>query len=191
VEKGERIGLPRGARVTLEMALLADGVPADDVYSVLATEEGVTRALNRLDTIKTSIAWGAGMTAFGRGEVGIAMGLTADVQAAKVPALFPVSFYEADVLAVPRGTAKKDMAMEYLRFATASAPLAEMVRFAPYMPPRRSSMALVEKLPASPTRDFVVSQKGMMDKSFAIDDAWWAEHGAPLEARFRAWMDAP
>jgi hypothetical protein len=65
-----------------------------------------------------------------------------------------------------------------------------MVKFAPYMPPRKSSMGLVEKLPASPTRDFVVSQKGMIETSFAIDDAFWAEHGTALEARFRAWADA-
>ena len=50
---------------------------------------------------------------------------------------------------------------------------------------------LVEKLPASPLRDFVATQKGPMETAFAIDDTWWAEHGAALESRFRAWADAP
>ena len=79
---------------------------------------------------------------------------------------------------------------DYLRYATGSAPLAGMTRFAPFMPPRRSSLPLVEKLPPSPTRDFVLSQKGRLDGSFAVDSAWWHEHGAALEARFRAWMAA-
>ena len=188
--KSEKIGLPRSAKATLEMALLADGAAPDQVYALLATEDGVTRAFARLDAIKPNIVWGAGIAALNRGDVSIATALTGDVQAAAGAALFPVQFYEADVLAVPKGTAKKEMALDYLRFATSSAPLAGMVRFAPYMPPRKSAMALVEKLPASATRDFVAAQKGMLEKSFAIDDAWWAGHGAVLEARFRAWADA-
>jgi putative spermidine/putrescine transport system substrate-binding protein len=171
------------------MALLADGAAPQQVYALLAREDGVARAFARLDAIKPNIVWGAGLAALNRGDVAIATALTADVQAAGASP-FPVQFYEADVLAVPRGTAKKDMALDYLRFATGSRPLADMVKFAPYMPPRKSSLALVEKLPPSPTRDFVRSQKGMLEKSFAIDDAWWAEHGAVLEARFRAWADA-
>jgi putative spermidine/putrescine transport system substrate-binding protein len=190
VASGEKIGLPRHAKVTLEMALLADGAKPDQVYALLATEAGVARAFARLDTIKPNIVWGAGIPALARGDVAIAAALTAEVQAAPDATPFPVQFYEADVLAVPRGTARKDLALDYLRFATGSAPLAEMVKFAPYMPPRKSSMGLVEKLPASPTRDFVVSQKGMIETSFAIDDAFWAEHGTALEARFRAWADA-
>src|SRR6185369_13595468 len=41
----------------LEWALLADGVPAADVYKVLATPEGVDRAFKKLDTIKKDIVW--------------------------------------------------------------------------------------------------------------------------------------
>ena len=36
----------------LEWALIADGVPADQVYDVLSTPEGVNRAFAKLDTIK-------------------------------------------------------------------------------------------------------------------------------------------
>lgn len=37
-------GLRKGAKYALEFALMADGVAADEVYSVLATPEGVDRA---------------------------------------------------------------------------------------------------------------------------------------------------
>ena len=41
----------------LEWALIADGVPAGEVYDVLSTEEGVQRAFKKLDTIKDSVIW--------------------------------------------------------------------------------------------------------------------------------------
>jgi putative spermidine/putrescine transport system substrate-binding protein len=42
----------KGAKANLEMALMADGVPAAEVYSVLETPEGVDRAFSVLDKIK-------------------------------------------------------------------------------------------------------------------------------------------
>jgi len=43
--------LPRAARGTLEIALLADGVARNEVYAALATPEGVDRALAALDQL--------------------------------------------------------------------------------------------------------------------------------------------
>lgn len=196
VAQGKKLALQRGAKINLEMALLADGVKPDAVYAALATEAGVARAFARLDTVKRNIVWWSGAdeaaTLLRTGRADIATMLTAQVEAS-TPSLTVSSmqFTEADVLGVPKGDPKKDRAMDYIRFATASQPLANMVRFAPYTPPRRSSLPLVEKLPASPMRDFVLSQGGTMANSFAIDDVWWATHGAALEARFRAWVNAP
>lgn len=50
-------GLRRGAKFTLEFALLADGVDNKDLYTLLGTEEGVKRAFKKLDEIKSSIQW--------------------------------------------------------------------------------------------------------------------------------------
>jgi putative spermidine/putrescine transport system substrate-binding protein len=41
----------------MEWALICDGVPIDDVYDVLETEEGVARAFAKLDTIKDDVVW--------------------------------------------------------------------------------------------------------------------------------------
>ena len=56
VEKfpGKR-AMRKGPKYTLEFALMADGVAPKDVYSVLATREGVERAFNKLDEIKPHI----------------------------------------------------------------------------------------------------------------------------------------
>jgi putative spermidine/putrescine transport system substrate-binding protein len=45
------------ARSNLEWALLCDGVAKEDLYDVLSTEEGVDRALAKLDTIKDEVIW--------------------------------------------------------------------------------------------------------------------------------------
>jgi putative spermidine/putrescine transport system substrate-binding protein len=50
-----------GAKWNLEIALIADGVPAKDVYKVLRTPEGVERAFKKLDTIKPDLVfWKSG-----------------------------------------------------------------------------------------------------------------------------------
>jgi putative spermidine/putrescine transport system substrate-binding protein len=186
------IGLQKTAKVNLEMALLADGVAPKDVYPLLETDAGVARAFARLDAIKAHIIWSADAVALlRRGQIRFATALTAPVQADGIAglSLSPYQFTEADVLGVPKGDPKAKMAMDYIRFATGSAPLAGMVKFAPYMPPRRSALKLVAALPQSPTRDFVLAQKAMTENFFAIDDGWWAAHGEALEARFRAWAN--
>ena len=50
-------GLRHSAKYTLEIALLADGVDAKDVYSTLATEAGVRRAFRKLDQIRKDTVW--------------------------------------------------------------------------------------------------------------------------------------
>lgn len=50
-------GLKKGAKATLELALMGDGVAAADVYKVLSTPEGVDRAFAKLDTIKKDVVW--------------------------------------------------------------------------------------------------------------------------------------
>ena len=187
--KGGKIALQRGAKINLEMALLADGVTPDQVYPLLATDAGVARAFAKLDTIKPNIIWtdsAQAVAALQNGRAQIATALTAEVQAAGLKPLAP-QFYEADVLAMPKGGMKKEMALDYVRYTTGTIPLANMVKFAPYAPPRRSSRAVVAALPPGPARDFVAGQSDALDHSFAIDDSWWDAHGAALEARFRAW----
>lgn len=57
---------PRSLRArpeyNLEFALLADGVPKDEIYDVLSTEEGIDRAFAKLDEIKPHIPvwWDSG-----------------------------------------------------------------------------------------------------------------------------------
>ena len=49
--------LRKRPQVNLEWALLADGVASDEVYDVLATEEGQARAFAKLDSIRDDLVW--------------------------------------------------------------------------------------------------------------------------------------
>ncbi len=54
-------GLYAGAEGTLEIALMADGIPNEDIYDVLRRPSGVERALAKLDTIRPSLVfWRSG-----------------------------------------------------------------------------------------------------------------------------------
>nr|WP_255673922.1 extracellular solute-binding protein [Komagataeibacter sp. FNDCF1] len=50
-------GLRRDPRTTLEIALMADGVPPQDIYAQLATDAGVDRAFRKLSQLRPYITW--------------------------------------------------------------------------------------------------------------------------------------
>lgn len=52
-----RRSLRKDPRTTLEIALLADGVPPDALYRVLDTRDGVERAFHKLDQLRPYIVW--------------------------------------------------------------------------------------------------------------------------------------
>ena len=52
-----RRGMRRKPMGNMEFALMADGVPPEEVYAVLDTPEGIERAFRKLDTIKDQIVW--------------------------------------------------------------------------------------------------------------------------------------
>ena len=96
---------------------------------------------------------------------------------------------DCEVLAVPRGAPKKQMALDYIAYATGSTPLAAMAGWVPYGPARRSALPLVginpdlkiAMAPHLPTAHFATA--------FAVDDGWWLEHGGAVAARWQGFVD--
>ena len=52
-----RRGMRRVPQVNLEFALIADGVPLDEVYATMETPQGLDRAFAKLETIKDEVVW--------------------------------------------------------------------------------------------------------------------------------------
>ena len=185
------------AKFNLEMALLADGVRPSNVYSLLATRAGVRRALAKLATIKDSIVWWTQTSEpadmLGQGRVALATVLNGDAYDAlsrNIGVIWDRQLYELDVFGVPRGDQRRQRAMDFIRFATRSSPLARAAEWVPYGPARRSSLKLVGKNPefGIAMEPYLPTAPENFATAFAVDDTWWLEHGAVIDAQWQAWL---
>lgn len=194
-----RRGLRQGPKFNLELALLADGVPAHDVYTTLATDDGLARAFARLDAIKRRIVWwsasGEPMQMLDSGRVVMATALNGDLynprRKTQPGVLRDYQLYEMDVFAIPKTSTRKDAAMNFIAYATASRPLAKVASWVPYSPARRSALPLVGRNPdtGEAMQAFMPLRPQDLGTAFAIDDAWWLAHGAQIDARWQAWLE--
>ncbi len=192
--------LRRGsAKFNLELALLADGVRPSDVYKVLSTPEGVTRALAKLGTIRPSIVWWTrsedAIAMLEDGRATFAAALNGDVFDAAmhhrpVGVIWDRQLYELDVFGIPKGDPKKARAFDFVRFATGSEPLARVAGWVPYGPARRSALAFVGKNPETGTAmmPYLPTAPANFATAFAVDDGWWRTHGDAIAPRWDAWL---
>ncbi|MRX50573.1 extracellular solute-binding protein [Paracoccus sp. S-4012] len=193
-------GLPKSAKRTLYLALIADGVPAADVYDVLGTPEGVDRAFAKLDTIKDDVVWweaGAQpMQLLADGEVTMTTGYNGRVFDAMVGegkpfgVIWDGQYLEINAFVIPKGAPNPEAGLEYIKFATGTQPLANQARYISYGPARKSSAPLVglyqddktEMAPHMPTTPENVATAVTDDPTF------WADHDAELTERFNSWL---
>ncbi|MEO1018640.1 MAG: extracellular solute-binding protein [Pseudomonadota bacterium] len=185
----------------LEWALVADGVPASEVYEVLDTDEGIQRAFDKLETIKDEVIWweeGAQPPQLlADGEVTIATGYNGRFFDAQVNESQPIELmwdgqlFEVDGWVIPVGNEDKlDLIYEYLNFATDTQRLADQAKFISYAPARQSSVPLVgahedtgvDMKPHMPTTP--ENFKNPIQK----DPEWWADNGDEMSERFNAWL---
>jgi putative spermidine/putrescine transport system substrate-binding protein len=197
---GPRALRKTSAKFNLELALLADGVAPGDVYRILSTDQGVARALAKLDTIRSSIVWwtrsSEPVAMLQDGRAAFATVLNGDVYDAAIHhrglgVIWDKQLYELDVFGIPKGDPKRDMAMDFVRFATSAPSLAAVADWVPYGPARRSALKLVGKNPelGVAMQPFLPTAPEHFETAFAIDDAWWQAHGVQVEQRWNAWAN--
>jgi putative spermidine/putrescine transport system substrate-binding protein len=196
--------LPRAsAKLTLEMALLADGVAPKDVYAVLSTPQGVARALAKLDSLRGEIVW------YDNAADATAMLKDARAAFASLPnwAVFDVNkdstsdrlnlriiwdrqLYQLEVFGIPRGNPKAKRAMDFLRFATRSDVLGKMSSWVPYGPARKSALAYVQLQPELHIDMTPYLPTAHFDTAFQVDAGWWRLHGADIADLWKSWQAA-
>lgn len=193
-------GLRQEPKYALELALMADGVPAADVYKVLATETGIERAFAKLDQIKDSIVW------WDRGhdplrlirEKQVAM-TTAfsgrvfhSVVMENVPAviLWDSQIYDTDYWAIPKGAANKEKAQRFISFALQPERLAAQAQWHPYGPMRKSALPLLVKHAEADVAlaPFIPTTDKNFKTALKLDNVWWEANKAVLTKRFDAWQ---
>jgi len=187
-------GLRKNPKVNLEFALMADGVPADEVYDVLSTDEGIDRAFAKLDTIKDEVVWWeAGAQPpqlLADGEVAMTTAYNGRLYNAMVNEGKPFvivwdgQVWDLDLWGMPQGSDGGETAWEFIKYSTDTQRLADQAKYISYGPARKSSMALVPEevkphLPTAP-ENFT----NALQNSFE----WWADNQDEMNERFNAWL---
>ncbi|HEY0211410.1 polyamine ABC transporter substrate-binding protein [Acerihabitans sp.] len=184
--------LRKSAKFTLEIALLADGVRREDVYSQLATPVGVDRAFRKLDEIKSNIQWwesGAQpLQWLVSGDVVMSSAYNGRVAAAATEGhdfrmVWDNSLYDLDSWAIVKGSQHKALAEQFIAFANRPENQKVFAENIPYGPTNKNAIGLIApaiaaNLPTSPDN---------LANALAVDTQFWIEHGEDLEQRFNAW----
>ena len=195
-----RRGMRRSPYSNLEFALVGDGVPADQVYAVLSTPEGLERAFRKLDTIKDQVIWwetGAQPPQMlADGEVLMSTGYNGRIFSAQALEKQPLSIvWDGQVqgvgyLNIVAGAPNTELAKQFIAFASSTRSAANVASYISYGPVRRSAMALVgrhfeagvEMLPHLPNAAQNVRNVVREDVE------WWADNMDDMNERFAAWL---
>lgn len=189
-------GLRKVAAGNVEWALMADGVPADQVYKVLATSKGVEQAFRKLDTIKQDAVWwtaGAQPPQFLASKSAVmctAWNGRIQDPIDKAHAPFKIAWddqiIEFDMISIPKGAPHEDLAYQYLAYIAQPEVNARLASLIPYGPPVKEAIKYVpkdvtEKLPNSPDH---------LRKHLAMSPQFWVDYGDELDRRFNVWLTA-
>jgi putative spermidine/putrescine transport system substrate-binding protein len=183
---GSRTFYKWSAPGVIEAALLADGVPADQLYPL-----DLDRAFAKLDTIKSSIIWWQGgaqsqqLLASGEAPIGFFWnGRLAALAADGTPVgiSWDQNITAADALVVPKGAPNKEAAMKFIAMATSAEGQAGFAAETGYAPINIGSAELMDPAVRATLPD---AQTAMQVNA---DLAYWAEHRDEIGARWYEWQ---
>jgi len=186
----------------LEWALMAEGVPASQVYGLLSTDRGLSLAFRRLERIREFIVWWtdpkepAQMLA--DSTVVMATGYNGRFFAAKEDRGVPLSIvWDArltgiEVWAIAANTDAPDAALKFLIHAANPDAMARLAERIPYGPARRSAFERVGLHPGTGTPMLAhlpnAPQHG--DRVLLHDSRWYTNTESLRLRRFEAWLAA-
>jgi putative spermidine/putrescine transport system substrate-binding protein len=186
--------LQKNPFVNLEWALIADGVPMADVYTVLNTPEGVDRAFAKLDTIKSEVIW---WEAGAQPPQILADGQAAIVSAwngrifnaikndgKKFQIVWDAQAPDYDLWAIPKGSPRLDAAYKFVSYASQPDKMADQTKYISYGPANKDAIpnvdpAILPHLPTAPEN---------LSNALFVDAQFWADKGEELRERFNAWL---
>jgi putative spermidine/putrescine transport system substrate-binding protein len=171
---------------TIEAALLADGVPADQLFPI-----DLERALRKFDTIKDDIIWyktGAeqvslyqqGEAVMGQGWDGRIIPLIregAPVEMVTTPMLMGIGYY-----VIPKGAKSAAAANQFLAFTESPEEQAKLAACTGYSPTRARAYDLIpadRKPSIDPTK---------LEQYILVDFKYWNENRQATQDRFNEWI---
>lgn len=173
--------------VTVEMALLADGVPADKLYPL-----DLDRAFKKLAEFKPHVTtfWMTGAASSQlalSGEVDMLTMWTSRAQAvknegAKVDYTYEGALLGIQCLMVPKGAKNKANAMKVIAAMLTPDIQANLPHHVAYSPINAKAME-TGKIPPELARTLNSSPENR-SKQVVVDVMWWADHGQEVQERF-------
>ena len=184
----------------LEWALRSYGVPRSQLYDLLSTERGLRLAFRRLDSIREDIIWWRGgaepVDLLTSGQAAMATGFNGRFFHAQVIEGEPISIIwdgallEYNSWAILKGTPDKDIAEQFIRFATGAERLGDMANRISYGPARKSAQRRVglHVETGVPMRAHMPTTDRHMATAIRKDDRWYSQTEALRQRRFEAWL---
>ena len=195
-----RRGMRRVPHANLEFALIADGVPLDEVYATLDTPAGVDRAFRKLDTVKDEVVWWeAGAQPpqmLADGEVVISTAYNGRIFNAQALEAQPfVIVWDGQILdvgplGIVAGTPDLAAALALVRYATTAESMAAVGHYIAYSPARRSGLPLIGRhaevgIDMNPHMPLYPENAARV---LSNDWEWWSDHADEMNERFSAWL---
>ena len=185
-------GLRKQARMTLELALMADGVAPADVYKVLGTKAGQDRAFAKLDEIKPYIQWwetgaqplewlaagNVSMTSAYNGRIAIA-----NQQGGTFPLIWTQQLYGVDYWSIIKGSKNLKGSYELLNYMLSPSAQTAFVKTIPYGIVNRKAIATLD----AKTLDSIPSAPNHLKDALHLDTPFWINYEEDLMNRFTSW----
>ncbi len=186
--------LRKGPKGNLELALLADGVPSDEIYSTLATSEGVKRAFAKLGTLGDNLIWweaGAQpVQLLASGEVVFTSSyngrITSAAQSEKrdFHIVWNQQLYDTDSWVILKGSTKLDQAYDFLKFASDPQNQKNLPNLIAYGVTTKEATAQIDpevlkNIPSNPEN---------LAKGLKVNTEFWLDNLDRLTEQFNTWV---
>jgi len=193
--------LPRDPKYVLELALMADGVEPENVYSELAGKDGLERAFKQLDQIRDDIVWWnrahEPIDLLARKDVALALAFNGRIFSAIVAGNRPFGIiwdgqvFDLDFWAIPKSSSRKEDSMKFIAFATRPESMAKQASWFPYGPVRKSAVSLVGSHPEVNVKmaEFLPTAPANFKRALRLDTNWWQENGENIREKYAMWID--
>ena len=185
--------LRKGAKYNLEFALMADGVPKEEVYKVIRTPAGIERAFKKLDELKPHIVWwtagGQPLQLLASGEVVMTSAYSSRPFFARrqekknYAVVWKDSIYAIDFWVMLKGSPNRDNAFKLVEFMTRAEQQRPYPTLAGSSPTNLEAIKNVDADVAPLTTGFPANREAAM----IIDSEFWTDNADQLTQRFNAW----
>jgi putative spermidine/putrescine transport system substrate-binding protein len=184
----------------MEWALLASGVPRQELYNLLSTPRGLQLAFRRLGEIRDSIIWWeagdepvrlleSGRAVMASGYNGRFFNAQLDADSS-IEIIWDGQVQEYQTWVIPADADHPDAARQFIRFATRTGPLVELAERLAYGPARHSAEAQVRRHPEAgiDMRPHIPTHAYNSANAVAKDINWYAHTIDRIRERFRDWL---